>query len=126
MVFTLINHGASHPTRAHVTFTSCSPPAGQQIFETTNLNDPTPTWTSASNGIPTVPISALVVDPQDSNTLYAETDIGVYSSTDGGANWAPYGTGLPLVLVAVFDAEISNVQRILRIATHGRRMYEIQ
>lgn len=108
---------------AYVTFVSFSPPAGQQIFKTTNLNSASPTWTPASNGIPTVPISSLAVDPQDSNILYAGTDIGVYQSTDGGANWAPYGTGLPRV--AVFDVKISDVQRLLRIATHGRGIYEI-
>jgi photosystem II stability/assembly factor-like uncharacterized protein len=108
---------------AYVTFTSFSPPAGQQIFKTTNLNDPTPSWTPASNGIPTVPISSLAVDPQNSNILYAGTDIGVYQSLDGGANWAPYGTGLPRV--AVFDVKISDVQRVLRIATHGRGIWEI-
>ena len=108
---------------AYVSFTSFSPPLGQQIFKTTNLNDPSPVWTPASNGIPTVPVSSIAIDPQDSNTLYAGTDIGVYQSTDGGANWAPYGTGLPRV--AVFEVEISNVQRVLRAATHGRGIYEI-
>ncbi|HJU55220.1 MAG TPA: hypothetical protein VJ715_11635 [Pyrinomonadaceae bacterium] len=43
-------------------------------------------------------------------------------STNGGANWEPYGTGLPAV--AVFDLKLSNVQRILRIATHGRGIWE--
>ncbi len=108
---------------AYVSFVSFSPPAGQQIFKTTNLNDPTPTWTASSNGIPRVPISSLAVDPQDSNSIYAGTDIGVYHSSDGGANWSPLGTGLPRV--AVFDVKISNVQRYLRIATHGRGIWEI-
>ena len=107
---------------AYVTFTSFGVPDGQHIFKTTNLNDPSPTWAPAGNGIPDVPVSALVIDPQDSDSLYAGTDIGVYHSSDGGANWEPFGTGLPRV--AVFDAEISNVQRILRIATHGRGLYD--
>jgi photosystem II stability/assembly factor-like uncharacterized protein len=108
---------------AYITYTSFSPPAGQQIFKTTNLNDPVPTWTPSSNGIPQVPVSSIAVDPQNSNILYAGTDIGVYTSTDGGANWAPLGSGLPRV--AVFDVKISNVQRYLRIATHGRGIWEI-
>jgi photosystem II stability/assembly factor-like uncharacterized protein len=121
-----IGHAVIDPNNkftAYVTFTSFSPAAGQQIFKTTNLNSATPTWTPASNGIPTVPISGFVVDPQDSNSLYAGTDIGVYHSSDGGANWMPLGTGLPRV--AVFDMKISNVQRLLRIATHGRGIWEI-
>jgi photosystem II stability/assembly factor-like uncharacterized protein len=108
---------------AYVSFVSFSPPAGQQIFKTTNLNDPSPTWTASSNGIPQVPVSSLAVDPQDSNSIYAGTDIGVYHSSDGGASWVPLGTGLPRV--AVFDVKISNVQRYLRIATHGRGIWEI-
>ncbi|HEY3042278.1 MAG TPA: HYR domain-containing protein [Pyrinomonadaceae bacterium] len=108
---------------AYISFTSFSPPAGQQIFKTTNLNDPLPTWTPSSNGVPQVPISGLAIDPQDSNSIYAATEIGVYHSGDGGANWAPYGLGLPRV--AVFDVKISNVQRYLRIATHGRGIWEI-
>ena len=108
---------------AYISFTSFSPPLGQQIFKTTNLNDPVPTWTPSSNGIPQVPVSSIAIDPQDSNSLYAGTDIGVYHSSDGGANWVPLGTGLPRV--AVFDAKISNVQRYLRIATHGRGIWEI-
>jgi photosystem II stability/assembly factor-like uncharacterized protein len=108
---------------AYITFTSFSPPLGQQIFKTTNLNDPSPTWVPSSNGIPQVPVSSIIVDPQDSNSLFAGTDIGVYHSSDGGATWAPHGTGLPRV--AVFDVEISNVQRVLRIATHGKGIWEI-
>lgn len=108
---------------AYITFASFGLPAGQHVFKTTNLNNSTPTWTAAGNGIPDIPVSSFVVDPQNSNTLYAGTDIGVYQSTDGGANWAPFGTGLPRV--AVFDEEINNVHRVLRIATHGRGLYEV-
>jgi HYR domain-containing protein len=109
---------------AYITFTSFGVPSGQHIFKTTNLNDPVPAWTPAGNGIPDVPVSALIVDPQDSNSLYAGTDIGVYHSSDGGANWSPFGAGLPRV--AVFDVKLSNVQRMLRIATHGRGIWEIE
>src|SRR5439155_152622 len=70
-----------------------------------------------------IPINALVIDPANSNVLYAGTDIGVYSSTDGGANWAPFGAGFPRV--AVFDLAIQPSNRILRAGTHGRGVWEI-
>ncbi|MGH9871389.1 MAG: DUF4214 domain-containing protein [Pyrinomonadaceae bacterium] len=93
------------------------------VWKTTDLNAVNPTWTAVVGGLPQVPVSGFAIDPQDSNALYAGTDIGVYQSLDGGTSWLPYGTGLPRV--AVFDVEISNVHRILRIATHGRGLYEI-
>jgi len=103
-------------------------PAGQGIWKITNLvaaagaAPATPVWTAAGNGIPSIPINAFAIDPANLNNLYAGTDIGVYFSGDGGANWSPYGTGLPRV--AVFDLQIQPTSRILRAATHGRGVWE--
>jgi hypothetical protein len=112
---------------AYVTLVGYGVPNGQHIWKTTNLSTAVGaaavTWTAAGNGIPDVPVDGFVIDPQNSNILYAGTDIGVYTSTDGGANWTPYGTGLPRV--AVFDMAILNGARILRIATHGRGIWDI-
>ncbi len=106
---------------AYVTFAYYAP-AGQGVWKTTNLNAATPTWTATGNGIPSIPVNAFVVDPADSNVLYAGTDIGVYQSTDGGANWSPFSAGLPRV--PVFDLALQNANRVLRAATHGRGIYE--
>jgi len=114
---------------AYVAF-SFYAPAGKGIWKITNLgaaangsSPATPNWTAAANGIPSIPINALVVDPTDSSRIFAGTDIGVYSSSDGGTNWAPFGTDLPRV--AVFGMAIQPTSRILRVATHGRGMWEI-
>ena len=93
------------------------------VWKTTNLNATTPTWTAASGGLPDVPVNSFVVDPVFPNSLFAGTDIGVFSSTDGGTTWTPYGSGLPRV--AVFDMAINKVSRKLRIATHGKGIWEI-
>jgi hypothetical protein len=100
------------------------------VWKTTTLsslaNNIAPTWTAANGSVgaalPQVPINAFVIDPLNSNYLYAGTDIGVYTSGDGGATWSPFGTGLPRV--AVFDMAITS-NRMLRIATHGRGMWQI-
>jgi hypothetical protein len=97
--------------------------AGQQIWKTTNLNAPAPTWTNAANGLPDVPFNAFVIDPVNSNMLYAGSDIGVFVSSDGGNTWNPFGTGLPRV--AVFDMAFQAPNRLVRIATHGRGAWEI-
>ncbi|HEY9402447.1 MAG TPA: carboxypeptidase regulatory-like domain-containing protein [Pyrinomonadaceae bacterium] len=108
---------------AYVTYSGYGLPAGQHVYKTTNLDAAIVTWTASGTGIPDVPVNAIAIDPQNSNNVYVGTDIGVYVSTDAGATWNPYGTGLPRV--AVFDMAIQNVHRILRIATHGRGMWEI-
>ncbi|CAN5268753.1 hypothetical protein BH20ACI1_BH20ACI1_06180 [soil metagenome] len=106
---------------AYVTLTGYG--ISSHVWKTTNLLSGTPTWTAAGNGIPDVPTNAFVIDPADSQQLFAGTDIGVFRSTDGGASWQPFSEGLPRV--AVFGMEIQRVHRILKIATHGRGVYEI-
>jgi hypothetical protein len=69
-----------------------------------------------------VPFNAFVIDPLNSNMLYAGSDIGVFVSSDGGNTWNPFGTGLPRV--AVFDMAFQGPNRLVRIATHGRGAWE--
>lgn len=119
------------PNNKNVGYVSFSyfAPSGQGIWKITNLvaasgaAPAAPVWTAAGNGIPSVPINGLVIDPLNSNILYAGTDIGVYVTTDAGATWTPHGTGLPRS--AVFDVQIQPSFRILRAATHGRGVWEI-
>ena len=115
------------PTNANTAYVTISSFGVDNVFKTTNLNASPPTWTPANgtgaNAIPQVPVSAFAINPDDTNKIYAGTDIGVYASEDGGANWAPLGTGLPRV--AVFGMAVTAAPRKLRIATHGQGMFEI-
>jgi hypothetical protein len=115
------------PYTAYVTLGGFGLAAGAHVYKTTNLADAGTTWTLAGTGIPDVPVNAFAIDPLNSNHLFAGTDIGVYISQNGGASWNPYGAGLPRV--AVFDMEFqarsNGSVRVLRIATHGRGIWEI-
>ena len=119
------------PNNKNVAYVALSyyAPAGQGIWKITNLgaaasaSPVVSNWIAAGSGIPSIPINALAIDPINSNILYAGTDIGVYYTTDAGANWNPYGTGLPRA--AVFDLALQNANRVLRAGTHGRGIWEI-
>jgi hypothetical protein len=50
-------------------------------------------WIPSNNGLYAA-ASALVVDPQNSATLYAGTPSGVFKSTNGGAYWTLSNSGL--------------------------------
>src|SRR5712692_3570889 len=113
---------------AYVTLDGYGTPT--HIWKTTNLTTSLsampakhPNWSAASSGLPDIPVNAFAVDPLNSSYLYAGTDIGVYNSTDGGASWNPYGSGLPRV--AVFDLKVQVTSHNLRIATHGRGAWQI-
>jgi len=84
-------------------------------------------WTaldSGANGFPFgVPVHVVQNAPWDHNELFVGTELGLYRSTDGGASWARYGTGLPMV--AVRDLYADPTKGFLRVATWGRGIWEL-
>jgi hypothetical protein len=111
------------PNTAWVAFGGYAVASGEHIWKTTNLAGGAASWVASGAGLPDVPVNSLTVDPAQPDTLYAATDIGVFASINGGANWFPYSEGLPRV--AVFDIAFQNAAtRVLRIATHGRGIWE--
>ncbi|HEX4959500.1 MAG TPA: hypothetical protein VF173_01580 [Thermoanaerobaculia bacterium] len=108
---------------AYVTLDGYTFKTGQAVWKTTNLTSGHPTWQPAGNGIPDIPVNAFTIDPANSQHLFAGTDIGVYASLNGGAQWLPFSNGLPRV--PVFDIAFQGTHRVLRIATHGRGIWEI-
>ncbi|HJV91151.1 MAG TPA: hypothetical protein VJ623_12660 [Holophagaceae bacterium] len=95
------------------------------VAKTTNLSSGSPTFTQADNGLPDLPVTKLAVDPGDAtgNTLYAATWLGVYRTTNGGANWSRFGTGLPQGRAT--DIYVAPDSSFIRVATWGRGVWEV-
>ena len=120
-----VSRAIFHPTdpdTAWVSFGGYGVPANEHVWKTTNLSANPPTWVPSGVGIPDVPVNSMTIDPAQPNNVYAATDIGVYASSNAGATWFPYSEQLPRV--AVFDIAIQATHRVLRIATHGRGIWE--
>lgn len=83
------------------------------------------TWSDATGDLPQVPVNKVVVDPTDSsgNTLFVANWIGVYRTTNGGANWSRVGTGLPLAMIS--DLYFEPHGKFLRISSYGRGLWEL-
>ena len=91
-------------------------------------------WTDVSANLPNAPANALVVDPNDANTIYVALDSGVYV-TRGIATcatencWGPLGAGLPNAPVTGLEAG-PNLPTgdgrlgMLRAATYGRGLWQ--
>ena len=80
------------------------------------------TWTAVSTGLPDVPMYALAFS--SATQWFVGTDIGVFRSTDAGANWHNYSQGLPNT--AIYDLRLREGSNLLRAATHGRGLWEVR
>ncbi len=79
-------------------------------------------WTDRSTGLPNVPANtALMLSELD---ILIGMDTGVFRSTDGGLNWAPYMAGLPEGLV-VTDLKYNPAQGVVTAGTYGRGAWQV-
>jgi hypothetical protein len=85
----------SNPNRYWVTV---SQTGGGLVFRS---DDGGSTWVNRTTaGLPNIPMNAVVVDPANYQRVFVAADVGVYESTNLGASWASYGTGLPNAIAA--------------------------
>jgi photosystem II stability/assembly factor-like uncharacterized protein len=106
-----------------------------EIFVSTENPDPTAahlvrsrdagvTWqrVDQGNGLPALPISRIIVDPRNRNTIYVGTWAGVFVSRNSGGTWEPLGAGLPIAIVN--DMYMPEDGSFLRIASYGRGIWD--
>jgi hypothetical protein len=82
--------------------------------------------TPAATDLPNIPVNDLVVDPGDPThqSLYVATDLGVFTTADGGATWTSFNNS-SLPNVAVFSLRLHAPSRTLMAATHGRGAWKV-
>jgi uncharacterized protein (TIGR03437 family) len=101
-------------------FNANTPSSPGKVFLT---NDQGGAWTDISGDLPDTPVNSVAVDPNQANTYYIGTDIGVFQTTNGGQNWVRLGSNLPRI--AVFTVRYHAATKNLVIATHGRGIWRL-
>lgn len=80
------------------------------------------TWTSISSTFPdNYTVHSIQQDHKDANLLFAGTELGVFTSLDGGKKWMQLKSGIPTI--AVRDLVIQERENDLVLATFGRGFY---
>jgi hypothetical protein len=124
--FTLgtITRIATHPTNEKIAYALFSFAKTAKILMTQDLGQ---TWndisgfgtgTSSTNGFPDVAVYSLYVRPDNTNIIWAGTEIGIIESLDGGVSWALL-TEFPSVPVWNMKGQDDEIV----IATHGRGIW---
>ena len=119
------------PTNANIAYATvasfnAAPPAVGHVFKSVDGGQ---TWASidgaGATGIPDIPVHCIIVDPTNTARLYLGTDLGVFVSTDGGANWAVENTGFANVVTESLAVNSVAGTPNLFAFTHGRGAWRV-
>jgi hypothetical protein len=89
--------------------------AGTHALKTT---DGGLTWTNITSTLPNIAANSIILRTTSPRMLFVGTDIGVFQSTDEGASWISFNSGLPAV--EIYDMKYKQANGIILVATHGQ------
>ncbi|MDP2175609.1 MAG: T9SS type A sorting domain-containing protein [Bacteroidota bacterium] len=89
----------------------------------------TPSYTNITSNLPRIPVYDGIITYSNSNLYMVATDLGIYASDDGGANWTSQNTissrfpRVPTLSLRQFYFPYKN-QGAIYAGTHGRGFFE--
>ena len=101
---------------------------GSQVGHVWHTDDGGFSWQDITGNLGDIPVTSVLPDPRQKDTLYIGTANGVYVCTTcgGGAatgTWQHYGTGLPAVWIG--ELTLSRDTKQIVAWTHGRSVWTI-
>jgi hypothetical protein len=103
-----------------VIWASCSAFGGGHVFRSANAGM---NWSNRTGNLPDIPVNAIVIDPKNTDRIFAATDHGVYQSQNAGAKWSDFSNGLPNAVVG--DMLLHERRRVIRAGTRNRGAWEV-
>lgn len=96
------------------------------IYITDDASVPNPTWTSIKGNLPQMPVYDAVIDANDPNKIIIATDLGVWSTSDGGNTWFNENSA-PMSSTPVFKIRQVKLYedncKVIYIGTYGRGVF---
>ncbi|MDQ2770923.1 MAG: T9SS type A sorting domain-containing protein [Bacteroidota bacterium] len=93
------------------------------VFETTNADAATPTWTSVEGDLPDMPVRWALFDPRNTTRAILATEMGVYATNllaGAATTWSP----LPNLTNTRIDMlRYRAADQLVAAATHGRGLF---
>jgi photosystem II stability/assembly factor-like uncharacterized protein len=93
---------------------------GLKVFYSSDTGN---TWQNVSSGLPNLPANTIVYQRGSHDRLYLGMDGGVYYWEADSSGWYRYCGGFPNV--NVHDLDIQECAGMLRVATYGRGVWEV-
>jgi photosystem II stability/assembly factor-like uncharacterized protein len=103
-----------------VIWASCSAFGGGHVFRSNNGGK---AWSNRTGNLPDIPVNAIVIDPKNTDHIFAATDHGVYQSQNAGTKWSDFSNGLPNAVVG--DMILHERRRVIRAGTRNRGAWEV-
>jgi photosystem II stability/assembly factor-like uncharacterized protein len=112
----------SHPTDANHVLVTVAGEANAHLFAST---DGGMNWQDLDRGLlPRAPHHAVVIPPDDTQSIFVCSDAGVHHSPDFGQTWTSLSRNLPNVMIV--DLVYDQGTGTLTAATYGRSLWRIQ
>jgi len=117
-----------NPKIAYATYSSFNSEDKTDVGHVWQSSDRGATWLpidgTGDTSIPDIPVHSIVIDPRNTKRLYVGTDLGVFTSMDGGTTWKLENTGFPNVIT---DSLAFNTKGTIRLFafTHGRGAWRV-
>ncbi len=102
----------------YVTFGGFS---SSNLWKTTNGGT---NWTDISSGLPSIPLFDVLVYPGNANWLYVATEMGIYTSENGGTSWSSSSDAPANVRVTDMTWQTVSGKSTLYVSTYGRGIYK--
>lgn len=117
---------AFDPTNRDIAYATYSTFSGKHVWRSLNGGASWQQIDGTGTGmLPDIPVNCIVVDPTNTQRLYIGTDIGVFTSPDGGTTWAVENSGFANAPVESLSISLYKGAAHLFAFTRGRGAWRV-